>query len=620
MVRPFYLILIILLSFYACTPSPENQSSSQATLPFEAIALSGTTAFKDADENWQIAGDVYVPRDGQGEVELYKGEGVLVNLPTDEHNGNLFTTLEHGDIEVELDFMMPKGSNSGIYLQGRYEVQLFDSWGIAEPKHSDCGGIYQRWDEGRPEGEKGYQGHAPRINAAKAPGLWQHLTIRFKAPDFDENGKKISNAKFVEVTMNGVMLHQNVEVTGPTRAAGFEDEQPLGPLMIQGDHGPVAFRNIRYKRYGDQQITLENMQYQLFEGVISSPDTMASLTPKKEGKTDSLSYLINREYEKYALRFTGTMKVPATGNYLFKAKSTGGHLLKIDGKTVIDYIDDTYDAKVNTIKVEEGEHPFEFVYIKTSRPWQKGLGLFYEGPEIPMQPLHTQASMPQPEAPEPIIVLTTDAPELQRGFLIHKGKKRTHAVGVGTPQKINYTYDLSQGALLEAWGGGFIDATDMWHERGEAQLMQSLGSTFAFSNHPAFAVLANDQAAWPDSVDIPQYYKGYALDSMGLPAFRYILDNTTITDYLYPDTNGTRALHREIRVQGDAGHFYCRLAGGKEITQLPDGSFAVDDKNYYLVTDQPEKAIQRSINGNKELLWPVNASEGETTVKYTLIW
>ena len=621
MARTFFLIFLA-FAFYACTPSPEDQSFSQDTLPFEVIELSGTKAFKDAGENWHIAGDVYAPRDGQGQIEQHEGEGVLVNLPTEEHKDNLFTSFEHGDIEVELDFMMPKGSNSGIYLQGRYEVQLFDSWGVAGPKHSDGGGIYQRWDESRPEGEKGYEGHAPSINVAKAPGLWQHLAIRFKAPDFDENGKKITNAKFLEVIMNGVTLHQNVEVTGPTRAAAFEDEQPLGPLMIQGDHGPVAFRNIRYKRYGDQQLTLENTTYQLYEGQFDSPDTLASLTPQKEGKTDSLSYLINREYEKFALRFTGTLNVPVAGDYLFLSQSAGGHTLSIDGKKMGDFAYSDFQGKpdIHKVQLDEGAHSFELVYIKNSRPWKKGLALFYEGPEIPRQPLHTMASLPQREKPEPIIVQATAAPELQRGFLMFKDQKRTHSIAVGTPRQVNYAYDLSQGTLLEAWGGDFLDATDMWHERGEAQLMQPQGSVIEFSSQPSFAALSDDQAAWPDTVDNPQYFRGYALDTAGLPAFRYQLGETKVTDYLYPENDGTRVLHREIHFQGGDSPLFFRLAVGKEIARLPDGSFAVDDKNYYLVTGQPDKAIQRNINGHKELLWAVDTSEGEATVKYTLIW
>lgn len=64
---------------------------------------------------------------------------------------------------------------------------------------------------------------------------------------FDQNGKKTENARFVKVAQNDVLAHENVELTGPTRAATYNDEKPTGPLMLQGDHGPVAYRNISIK-------------------------------------------------------------------------------------------------------------------------------------------------------------------------------------------------------------------------------------------------------------------------------------------------------------------------------------------------------------------------------------
>lgn len=167
---------------------------------------------------------------------------VLLNTPDNTRGRrNLFTAASHGDTTVSVEFMMAKNSNSGVYLQGRYEVQLFDSFGVKSPRFSDCGGIYERWDE---SARKGYEGRAPALNACLAPGTWQRLHIDFRAPRFNAGGAKSENARLIRVVLNGITLHENVELTGPTRAAAFSDEQPLGPLMLQGDHGPVAFRNL----------------------------------------------------------------------------------------------------------------------------------------------------------------------------------------------------------------------------------------------------------------------------------------------------------------------------------------------------------------------------------------
>jgi len=123
---------------------------------------------------------------------------------------------------------------------GRYEVQILDSYGVTDLQHSDNGGIYQRW-----ENDKGFEGTAPRVNASKPPGEWQRAEVVFRAPRFDKSGKKVENARFKKVALNGQVVQEDVEVTGPTRSARYQDEQPGGPLMAQGDHGPVAFRNVK---------------------------------------------------------------------------------------------------------------------------------------------------------------------------------------------------------------------------------------------------------------------------------------------------------------------------------------------------------------------------------------
>ena len=82
------------------------------------------------------------------------------------------------------------------------------------------------------------------VNASRRPGEWQSFHIWFQSPKFDAGGKKIANAKFLRVLHNGLLVQKDVEVDGPTRAAMELPEAPMNPIMLQGDHGPVAFRNI----------------------------------------------------------------------------------------------------------------------------------------------------------------------------------------------------------------------------------------------------------------------------------------------------------------------------------------------------------------------------------------
>jgi len=211
---------------------------------YTQVPLMDLSAFKTPPANWSIAGSVKGNVDKPFEKQT--GQGILVNEPNQKKNEDIFTNLEHGDINLDVDFMMPPGSNSGIYLQGRYEIQLLDSWAKDTLTSQDLGSVYERWDETRPNGDFGYQGIAPRVNVSRAPGLWQNIKISFLAPKFDASGKKIANARVIYIILNGVPIIENVELTGPTRGSAFPTEAAMGPLRLQGDHGAVAFRSIKY--------------------------------------------------------------------------------------------------------------------------------------------------------------------------------------------------------------------------------------------------------------------------------------------------------------------------------------------------------------------------------------
>jgi hypothetical protein len=133
-----------------------------------------------------------------------------------------------------LTIMVPTGSNSGVYLMGQYEIQVLDSFGRAQVGPGDLCGIYGA--------------AAPKVNAAKTPGQWQAMEIQFRAARFRE-GTKVENARTVKVTLNGQVIHENVELQGQTGGAWRSGEFPTGPLMFQGNHGAVAYRNVRITVY-----------------------------------------------------------------------------------------------------------------------------------------------------------------------------------------------------------------------------------------------------------------------------------------------------------------------------------------------------------------------------------
>jgi Domain of Unknown Function (DUF1080) len=151
--------------------------------------------------------------------------------------GDIFTTEKfEGKFKLHVEFRVPympnatgqARGNSGVYLQGRYEVQVLDSYGLKSEDH-DCGGIY---------------GIAtPLVNACKAPTVWQTYDIDFTSPKFVD-GKKTEPGR-ITVLHNGIKIHDDVKLTkdNTTAGAGGDPATP-GPIMLQ-DHGnPVQFRNI----------------------------------------------------------------------------------------------------------------------------------------------------------------------------------------------------------------------------------------------------------------------------------------------------------------------------------------------------------------------------------------
>lgn len=199
----------------------------------------------NADHAWRVAGGVRLDPNDDRRLIVEPGTGIMVN-GDDGKTADIHTQYEHGSCELHIEFCVPAKSNSGVYLQGQYEIQILDSWGTpdSELKYNSNGGIYSRWHD---DTRTPYEGTPPRTNASRPPGEWQTFDIVFHAPAFDAAGNKTANARFERIVHNGVTIHEDVECSGPTRGAWNAEDIARGPLRLQGDHGPVAFRNIRLR-------------------------------------------------------------------------------------------------------------------------------------------------------------------------------------------------------------------------------------------------------------------------------------------------------------------------------------------------------------------------------------
>ena len=217
--RKYCWLLMVLLVVGTGAADPLFKGSESATADavvlFDGKDLSGwTQAGSDKPAAWKVE---------KGYMEV-------------NGTGNIATKRSFADFQLHVEFWLPRmadaagqgRANSGVYLHGLYEVQVLDSYGLGTT-WGDCGGIY---------------GVAvPLVNACRPPEQWQSFDFVFHAPKFDAQGNKTASAR-VTAFQNGVLIHDNVEVPGPTLAGLSLDPKTAGPLMLQ-DHGfKVRYRNI----------------------------------------------------------------------------------------------------------------------------------------------------------------------------------------------------------------------------------------------------------------------------------------------------------------------------------------------------------------------------------------
>ena len=195
---------------------------------YAAAAPAGAVALLDGSDlsAWSTRSGAAAPWQADG--------GVLEIVPG---SADLVTRAEFGDFLLHVEFNLPRlpaevvgqeRSNSGVYVQGRYEVQVLDSFGL-DPGLGDCAAIY---------GLK-----APDQKASRQPERWQAYDIEFRAPVFAADGHKSKNAR-MSVWHNGMPVHRDVELPGPTPGAMQPEEAATGPILLQ-DHGAaVRYRNI----------------------------------------------------------------------------------------------------------------------------------------------------------------------------------------------------------------------------------------------------------------------------------------------------------------------------------------------------------------------------------------
>lgn len=214
------LFVLTCVPFCGAQPLTKAPAGSEWKSLFDGESLDG----------WHLK----VKPDNHSKMSWAALNGVLVNVPPSQegqHGIDLVSDVVLGSHELYIEFLVPQGSNSGVYLIGQYEIQVFDSYGKEKPGTGDCGGIYGK--------------AAPLVNASQPAGHWQSLHAIFHKANV-ENGKVVKKPR-ITVYLNGQKVIDDVEIEGVTGAALNNNVVEEGPTYLQGNHGTVMYRNIFYK-------------------------------------------------------------------------------------------------------------------------------------------------------------------------------------------------------------------------------------------------------------------------------------------------------------------------------------------------------------------------------------
>lgn len=588
-------------------------------LPFaiqaqNSIPLNDLSFWKTTNKtNWQIVADAQADLNVKEILSLTPGKGILANLPNKENRANLVSNQEFGDFDLSFEFMMASHSNSGFYLQGRYEMQLADSWGVVNPTTGDCGGIYKR-RKFNPK-EYLYDGHAPRVNACLAPGLWQKMEVSFQAPRFDASGNKISNAKVILAKLNGVIIHENVALTGPTGGPISETEVAKGPFMVQGDHGAVAFRNIAITDLSDQPATMDPISYQVFYGNFPNQAEFLSKKPDLTGITEKLTWDVSSKPFHYAETFKTFLNIPKAGKHQIEFEIAGKHWIKINGKEFFKEANEENNRKKSeSIDLPAGKVALEITIIKTKKSVGNKLGFWIKGPNFRTTPYQSIGSFLGSASDDPIL-LEANEPLVFRSFMDlfkngKRGKRIVHAVNVGNPAHLHYTYNLDNGSIAQIWKGDFLNTTPMWDNRGDGS-SRPLGAILALQNVPVIVSKSEGNSA-NDTPEASLNFKikGYDVDKNNLPTFNYEVAGSDVKDLIRIKED--KYLERILTIKNPSNAIKIQVAVGTEITEMGPEIYAIDGKSYYI---QAKGATVES-NGLLKIL-TLPASE---KVQYSILW
>lgn len=235
--KKVFALLILSLFIINCNGQKPEETEDWSGKPEVVTPGKGTLPPSDAIVLYAGAEDLSKWTNEKGGPVHWKANKILTVNPESE---SIITIQSFGDVQLHIEWRSPKiiedkgqdRGNSGIFLMGKYEVQVLDSYGNETYYNGQAGSLYKQ--------------HIPLVNACRSPGTWQAYDIIFTAPVFKEDGSLDSPA-YVTVIHNGVLIQNHVALKGPTEYIGkpkYKSHPEKLPLMLQEHDNPVSYRNI----------------------------------------------------------------------------------------------------------------------------------------------------------------------------------------------------------------------------------------------------------------------------------------------------------------------------------------------------------------------------------------
>lgn len=460
---------------------------------------------------------------------------------------------EHAALTLSFSFRMDEGAQADLLLNDRYALSL--------PTFSLD-----------PPGD-------PRTAVAITPGIWQNLELTYLP------ATSSSPALLVACYLNDNLVYYQQPLGQDTTAAGG--------LNLELRSGTMSVTNLRsHDQAGksssvasdgsvDLNMPLIHYAYYDLDDEARTFTDWEGAEPTKQGFISRFDLGAIREKTRgYAIRFEGELDVPKSGEYTFHLRSPAHTALYFDGEAVVHLGDDTEGIdREGTVQVGEGRHRVRLDHFQQTGWNHLQLKFSVDGQERKsLNEMPEGRAVATPRSRETMPVETDERPYLLRSFLNFPNAriydytaKRTHVINVGEAEGPHYSYDLKNGSLLQVWRGGFVDASEMWNDRGEPQVVRALGPAIFFDGRPQWS---EDASGWPDSL-AEFHHRRYELDDSGRPTFFFAFDDAgEVSDRLVPTPAG---LERTLTNASMDETLLTSVASAANIRETAPGTFELVD-------------------------------------------